>query len=418
MNAPYLYQYIDSEVLTEMLDTFYSCLGLSIQAIDSNGKPLISCGGEAAFCKIFENYLPETTSCEQFHMKSCRQAINLGEVYLFSCHANLNHIVFPFMKETTLLGAVLVGPFLMIEPDSLLLSDLEKHYKIPTEALLELYEASNEIKVIAPSNVTKISKLLYYMFSGLFPDSRQFLKSQQTSLYQQSRINESIQMYKEYGVSSSDPYPYEKEKELITKVRTGNIQQARQILNDLLGYVFFSKGSNLEAVKTRSIELCSLLSRAAIESGASADNILKINDQYLRALQKIHTMEKLCFKLQEVMDAFIESIDNYVPAKNHAVIRKAISYISQNYSQQLTLEDVAGHVHLNPSYFSSLFKQCTGSTFKEFLNIVRIEEGKHLLSNTDYSIIDIAVSLGFDNQSYFSKVFKKYTGLTPKQFRS
>ena len=74
-------------------------------------------------------------------------------------------------------------------------------------------------------------------------------------------------------------------------------------------------------------------------------------------------------------------------------------------------------MYLNPAYFSTLFRQSCGSTFKEYLNIVRIEESKRLLANTDYSIIDIAVAVGFDNQSYFSKVFKKYTGLTPKQYR-
>ena len=64
-----------------------------------------------------------------------------------------------------------------------------------------------------------------------------------------------------------------------------------------------------------------------------------------------------------------------------------------------------------------LFKKSTGSSFKEYLNMVRIEESKRLLSNTDFSIIDIAIAVGFEDQSYFSKVFKKFTGLTPKQFR-
>ena len=49
--------------------------------------------------------------------------------------------------------------------------------------------------------------------------------------------------------------------------------------------------------------------------------------------------------------------------------------------------------------------------------MVRVEESKRLLSNTEYSIIDIAVACGFDDQSYFSKVFKKYTGMSPKQYR-
>lgn len=108
---------------------------------------------------------------------------------------------------------------------------------------------------------------------------------------------------------------------------------------------------------------------------------------------------------------------NYIPTKNNESIKKAIRYISQTFADNLTLEDVASHVHLNPAYFSTLFKQSTGSSFKEYLNMVRIEESKRLLINPEYSIIDVSMAVGFMDQSYFSKVFKKYTGLTPKQYR-
>ena len=92
-------------------------------------------------------------------------------------------------------------------------------------------------------------------------------------------------------------------------------------------------------------------------------------------------------------------------------------YISEKFNTPLTLEDVSAYVHLHPSYFSTVFKNSTGLSFKEYLNKVRIEESKILLLNTDFSIIDIAIAVGFEDQSYFSKVFKKYTGTTPKQFR-
>lgn len=416
-NKPSLYTYIEQERLHEMLDAFHSCLDIPVQVIDVNGKILESCGETTGFCKLFQKFLPANESCAKLHVKASQRAIDLGETYIFSCHANLNHIVFPLIIKNTLLGAILAGPFLMDAPDALLISDIAKHYTIPTESLLDMYEESNALQVVSPSKVTKISRLLYYLCASLITDSRQQLQDNQGSLYQQSRINESIQMYKSYGITTQASYPYEQEKQLITKVKTGNVKEARAILNDLLGYVFFSGNNRLETVKARSIELCALLSRAAIEGGAPTDSILKINNQYLRTLQEINHIEKLCYKLQEVMEVFTESMFNYIPSKNSEIIRKAVSFISQNYSRNITLEETAAYVHLNPTYFSSLFKQNSGSSFKEYLNIVRIEESKRLLSNSDYSIIDIAVATGFENQSYFSKVFKKYTGLTPKQYR-
>lgn len=415
--TPYLYTIVEKEHLVEMLEAFQTCVELPIQVIDENGDILESCGPETCFCQTFKKHLPSGDTCEILHTNASKRAISLGETYIFSCHANLNHIVFPLMNKDTFFGSILVGPFLMDSPDSLLILDISKRYTIPVESLLELYEDSNSIKVITPAHVTQISKLLYYLFSSLISDSRQQLIINQSKLHQQSKINESIQMYKSFGEEQKSSYPYEKEKELITKVKTKNVHEAKGILNDLLGYVLFSEGNSMDVLKARAIELCSLLSRAAIEGGAATDSILKINNHFLQNLQSINNLDELCYKLQESVEVFTDSMFNYIPSKNNELIKKAISHISKNYSKTLTLEEVANHVHLNSAYFSTVFKQSCGSSFKEYLNMVRIEESKRLLANTDYSVIDIAIAVGFEDQSYFSKVFKKYTGLTPKQYR-
>lgn len=415
--VPYLYTIVEKQRLSDMLKAFYSCVELPIQVIDDTGQILVAQGQTASFCSLFKKYLPDSENCRDLHVSAGKRAMDLGETYIFGCHASLNHIVFPLINKNALFGSVLVGPFLMDDPDSLLISDLSRRYPIPTDDLLELYELSHSLPVVPPAKVTQISHLLYYMFSGLISDSYQQFVINQEKLQQQSLINESIQRYKSFSSLAPSQYPYEKEQELITKVKTGDSVQAKALLNELLGYVFFAEGNNLEVIKTRAIELCSLLSRAAIEGGATNDTILKLNNHFLKNLQEIQNLDDLCYKLQEVLDAFTANMFDYIPAKNHEIIKKAIQYISRHFTENLTLEEVAGHVHLNAAYFSSMFKQSTGSSFKEYLNMVRVEESKRLLANTDYTIVDIAIAAGFEDQSYFSRVFKKYTGLTPRQYR-
>lgn len=414
---PYLYSIIEKDSVEEMIVAFQSCTNLPVQLIDENGNEILAKGKSIQFCKEFQKHLPVNDSCEKLHMSASEKAITLGETYIFSCHANLNHIVFPLMNKNALFGSVLVGPFLMDEPDSLLILDIAKSYNIPTASLLELYETSTNIPIVPPDKVTQISRLLYYLLRNLLHDSRAQFITNQHKLYQQSRINESIQMYKTSGETNRSSYPLEKEKLLITKVKTGDIHVANGILNDLLGYVLFSDGNNLETMKARSMELCSLLSRAAIEGGAPTDQLLILNNEFLKTLININNMDDLCMKLQECVETFSDSMFIHTATKSNDLIQKAASYIAKNFTTPLTLEEVATHVHLNAAYFSSLFKQSTGSSFKEHLNMVRIEESKRLLANTDYAIIDIATAVGFEDQSYFSKVFKKYTGLTPKQYR-
>ncbi len=413
---PLLYSIVEEQTLRTMLDTFYACINLPIQAIDENGEFLAISGPMNNFCRCFQRYLPEGDTCDKMHAGAAHRAVDLGEPYIFSCHADLCHIVFPLINNQTFLGSILVGPFLMDEPDSILMSGISKRYHIPTEESFELYDEINHIPVVFPAMVNHISRLLYFLFSNLIDEGKKLLKYNNQKLIQQSRINESIQRFKSIEANQS-AYPYELEKELMTKAKLGDSKDANALLNQLLGYVFFSEGSSLEIVKSRAVELCSLLSRSAIEGGAPTDSILKLNNEFLKNIQQITTLESLCFKLQEIVETFSNTMFNSIPSKNNEIVKKSMLYISQNFNRQITLDETAEHVHLHPSYFSTLFKQSTGSSFKEYLNMVRIEESKRLLANTDFSIIDIAIAAGFEDQSYFSKVFKKYTGITPKQYR-
>jgi AraC-type DNA-binding domain-containing proteins len=413
---PLLYSIVPEKTLKSMLETFHVCMQVPIQVIDEQGTLIAAGGVQPIFCKCFHNYLPQNVTCEIMHVSASKKAITLGESYIFECHANLNNIVFPLISNKTFLGSILVGPFLMDKPDSILISDITKRYNIPTEDALELYDEIDGIRIIEPFRVNHISHLVYHLFSTLIIDSKKELRENNQKLMQQSLINESIQRYKSEIIETS-AYPYEKEKELLNKVKLGDIPAANSTLNDLLGYVFFSQGNSLEIVKSRAIELCSLLSRVAIEGGASADMTLKVNNQFIKNIQQINTIEDLCFNLQEIVESFSNSLLNHIPSHNSTIIKKAIVFIANHFNDAISLENVADAVNMHPSYFSSKFKKATGSSFKEYLNMVRIEEGKRLLTNTNFSIIDIALATGFEDQSYFTKVFKKYTGLTPKQFR-
>lgn len=416
--VPYLYTVVEQHKLQEMTKAFHHCTNLPIQVIDENGNFLEKDDNPCRFCQMFTQHAMKDHSCEETHINASKYAVSIGETYIFTCPANLNHIIFPLLNKNVLFGSILVGPFLMDAPDAIMMSDLAKRFPhISTEALLELYDEAQNIPRTTPQTAGQVSKLLYYLFSNLISESRQTFLEKQEKLAQQSKINESIQMYKGEIIDATPSYPLEKENDLITKVKNGNIAEAKGILNDLLGYVLFTEGGKLETIKSRSLELCTLLSRASIEGGGPSDNVLNLNTQFIRKISQATSYDSLCFILQEIVESFASTILSKGNLKNRELMKKAISYISKHFNEPLNLEDVANEVHLNPAYFSTLFKKEIGYSFKEYLNHVRIEESKRLLTNSAYSIIDIAIAVGFEDQSYFSKVFKKFTGMTPKQFR-
>ncbi len=105
--------------------------------------------------------------------------------------------------------------------------------------------------------------------------------------------------------------------------------------------------------------------------------------------------------------------------KNYSFhVRKAIDYTIQNYMESLTLIDISTHLGLNKCYFCNLFKKETGKTYSQFLNEVRIEKSKNLLIKSNLSTLEVALSVGYNNQNYFTIAFKKITGTTPLKYKN
>lgn len=98
------------------------------------------------------------------------------------------------------------------------------------------------------------------------------------------------------------------------------------------------------------------------------------------------------------------------------IILTAKAYIRANLSRNISRNDVAQAVHLEPSYFSKYFKKKTGINFHEYLQNERINRAKELL-RAGSKVQDAAREAGFYNRNYFNQVFKQYTGYSPSQFK-
>ncbi|MDR1641244.1 MAG: response regulator [Clostridiales bacterium] len=98
------------------------------------------------------------------------------------------------------------------------------------------------------------------------------------------------------------------------------------------------------------------------------------------------------------------------------VIDKAKEYIIENCSRDVSLQEVAEHVYLNPAYFSRFFKLKTGENFIDFLLAARMEKAKALLSEKRLKIHEIGEKVGYPNPKYFSKVFRDSVGCSPKEY--
>jgi AraC-like DNA-binding protein len=94
------------------------------------------------------------------------------------------------------------------------------------------------------------------------------------------------------------------------------------------------------------------------------------------------------------------------------------TFIRENYSRPITLEEISKIVSMSPFAFSRYFKKNSGAGFVEYVNQVRTNKACYLLRETEYQIQEIAIDCGFASISNFNKQFRKSVGISPRDYRA
>jgi len=99
--------------------------------------------------------------------------------------------------------------------------------------------------------------------------------------------------------------------------------------------------------------------------------------------------------------------------KSIGLIQEAIRYINLNYASNISLKSIAEYLEVSTFYFSRVFSNMTGTTFKSYINGVRINKATNLLLSTDQKIIDIAFECGFNSLRTFNRTYRQVKGTHP-----
>ena len=340
------------------------------------------------------------------------EAVRWGEPQVFFIAPGIMSWIVPLMESSELRGG-LCGGYILLEDDPLSINSSINHLVAEgaSRALAKAFVKG--VPVFGQERVREAADTLYelfYQFSGWNPLA---LKRSRDQMQQQRQIAEEIHQRK---VDQNRAYPYDDERILLSLIRVGDRAGARRIFNKMLAAMFLYSPKQV-VVRARAIEMMGYLVRTAVEDSPLMEPLLDRHMKWIEQIVETRDFDDLCNVLRDALDDFMNSI--FLKGVNPVspAVGKALEYIAENFTESISLDDIASAVGLSTFRIAHLLKEATGKTALQNVQYLRIQEARRLLEGGDMSCTDIAYETGFGDQSYFIKQFRKWMGITPAKYR-
>ena len=213
-----------------------------------------------------------------------------------------------------------------------------------------------------------------------------------------------------------EDYPVDLEKKLFREVERGELNNATDSAKRFFDWMSENNPDSLMDIRLKTLEFVLFAEHIAYEKGGMT-YIFNTRKDYLPTIMGMTDFSSLkewfVHKIQEACRNVLCSGTE----KEMNLIGIAKEYIHQNYSKDISLDDVSRSINISPYYFSKIFKEETGEGFVEYLTRIRMERAKELLTTTEYSMKQICSMVGYADPNYFSRSFKKNVGVTPTEYK-
>ncbi len=212
-------------------------------------------------------------------------------------------------------------------------------------------------------------------------------------------------------------YPIDLEKPLFDAVSKGDLDEAITIANKYADWMSNAvNGGDVMDMRLKVLEFSLYAERIMYLNGGQTYHYSARN-HYLPEIMALDTPDQLRGWFIDKISAACKNVLIKREEKSTDAIKMAKRYIEENFSKDISLDDVSRVVNISPYYFSKIFKEESGSNFIEYLTGIRIERAKDLLINSDKSMKEICSMCGYTDPNYFSRSFKKNVGVTPTEYK-
>ena len=188
-----------------------------------------------------------------------------------------------------------------------------------------------------------------------------------------------------------------------------------QPLNDLVRYLSGCKNLTAEHLQIISFEIVTQINKTLLQTDFSIKRDGGTSIYKSCNITSLADFEKCT---QEYLSDIYTFLSENKHTRKQLLIQNAKQYIEENYANpDLNLNMVAGHIFINPTYLSALFKKEAGLSFVDFITQTRIKNAKLLLAHENTKSYEVAQKVGYQDPHYFSVCFKKQAGMSPSEYK-
>ena len=218
--------------------------------------------------------------------------------------------------------------------------------------------------------------------------------------------------------TAAPSFEEEDQQELSAAVKMGTPEQVEQVVRGLMERLSHA-GLSLSRCDLFLLEVVTCLVRLTRSGGVAVEEVFGPKFAGAVSVADFSSLDELGRWLAERSLKLHDLLGRRRSDSTWQMVERAKDYIAGHYTdEKLSVEALCSHIHLSPTYFSTLFKREVGMSFTAYVTKVRMEEAARLLRETDEKTYRIAEVTGFSDPNYFSYVFKRHFGLSPSKFRA
>ncbi|MDQ6419875.1 helix-turn-helix domain-containing protein [Paenibacillus sp. LHD-117] len=213
-------------------------------------------------------------------------------------------------------------------------------------------------------------------------------------------------------------YSLETEAQLMNYAKSGDYGSVAKVLDHVFEINFQTRSISPEMGKCLFSELISTVLKLFNALGMDEKPFFDGESDPFKYMARIGSTEKMSEALKRLYGSICEKVAGERSDHSDVLAAKIRQYIENHFaSNELSLTTIADHIGLNPSYLSTFYKKQSGHNVTEYITALRMKEAKALLSDSDLTVTQIALKVGFASDIGLIRVFKKAEGVTPGKYR-